>query len=79
MIEQVAGVRLTKIVLFGLAIVLGVIAVDYYAQRQGLSYKELIVALGALSATFIPGRKATAIPAQGTELTVSTILEASNR
>ncbi len=49
MIEQVAGVRLTKIVLFGLAIVLGVIVVDYYAQRQGLSYKELIVALGALA------------------------------
>jgi EmrB/QacA subfamily drug resistance transporter len=39
----------------------------------------VIVALGAVSATFIPGRKATAIPAQGTELTVPTVLEASSR
>ena len=53
MIEQVAGVKLTKIVLFGFAIVLGVIAVDYYAQRQGLSYKELIVALGALAGAVV--------------------------
>ena len=48
MIEQVAGVRLIKIALIGLAIVLGVMVVDYYAERQGLSYRELIVALGAL-------------------------------
>ena len=48
MIEQVAGVRLIKIALIGLAVVLGVFVVDYYAERQGLSYKELIVVLGAL-------------------------------
>lgn len=48
MIQQVAGVRLIKIALIGLAVVLGVVVVDFYAERQGLSYKELIVALGAL-------------------------------
>ena len=48
MIEQVAGVRLIKIALVGLAILVGAIVVDYYAERQGLSYKELIVVLGAL-------------------------------
>jgi len=48
MIEQVAGIRLIKIALIGLAAVLGVVVVDFYAERQGLSYKELIVALGAL-------------------------------
>jgi len=49
MIEQVAGVRLLKIILIALAIFVGVLVVDFYAERQGLSYKELIVALGALA------------------------------
>ncbi|MGH9875243.1 MAG: hypothetical protein ACRD9S_22535 [Pyrinomonadaceae bacterium] len=49
MIEQVAGVRLIKIILIALAILAGAIAVNFYADRQGLSYKELIVALGALA------------------------------
>jgi len=49
MIHQVAGVKLIKVALIGLAVVMGVFAVDFYAERQGLSYKELIVALGALA------------------------------
>jgi hypothetical protein len=48
MIEQVASAKLIKIALIGLAVVLGVGVVNFYAERQGLSYKELIVALGAL-------------------------------
>ncbi len=49
MIERVAGIKLNKSFLIGtLVIVLGVIGVLFYADRQGLSYKELIVSLGAL-------------------------------
>ena len=39
----------------------------------------VIVALGALAALFIPGRRPTEVPAQGGELTVEAILEASAR
>ena len=49
MIEQVAGVRFLKLTIIGLAIVAGAVAVDFYAERQGLSYKEMIVALGAIA------------------------------
>jgi hypothetical protein len=49
MIERVAGIKLSKGLLIGAPlIVLGALGVEFYADRQGLSYKELIVALGVL-------------------------------
>ena len=54
MIERVAGIRLPKSLIVGAAaLVLGAIAVEFYADRQGLSYKELIVVLGVLAAAII--------------------------
>jgi hypothetical protein len=49
MIKQVAGIKLGKNALLVAALmVLGVFAVEFYADRQGLSYKEVIVALALL-------------------------------
>jgi hypothetical protein len=49
MIERIAGITVTKSFLIKtLVVVLGVTGVEFYADRQGLSYKELIVSLGAL-------------------------------
>ena len=49
MIGRVAGIKLGKSLFIGTAVlVLGVIGVEFYADRQGLSYRELIVALGVL-------------------------------
>jgi hypothetical protein len=49
MSERVAGIKVSKGLLIGTAIILvGIIGVEVYADRQGLSYRELIVALGAL-------------------------------
>jgi hypothetical protein len=54
MIERVAGFRLSKNLLFGVAcVVLGGGAVAIYLDRQGLSYKELIVGVGALIVAII--------------------------
>jgi hypothetical protein len=54
MIERFAGFRPRPRFLIGTAvIVLGAIAINFYADRQGLSYKEVIVALGALIAAVI--------------------------
>jgi hypothetical protein len=54
MIERVAGFKRTTKSFMGMAvIVIGVVAVGLYANLQGLSYKELIVGLGALGATII--------------------------
>ncbi len=51
MIERVAGFRLNTRLFVGIAIVvISGAAVYLYADRQGLSYKELIVGLGALTA-----------------------------
>ncbi|HYR76622.1 MAG TPA: hypothetical protein VEM96_12355 [Pyrinomonadaceae bacterium] len=49
MIERIAGFRLSRNFLVALAcVVLGGLALAFYLDRQGLSYKELIVGLGAL-------------------------------
>jgi hypothetical protein len=49
MIERIGGFRLSKNLLFALGVmVLAGVAVATYLDRQGLSYKELIVGLGAL-------------------------------
>jgi len=54
MIERVAGLKLSKSLLIGTVVfVLAVIAVEFYADRQGLSYRELIVAVGALMVAVI--------------------------
>src|SRR5882724_4948795 len=54
MIERIAGFRLSKNLLFAFAcLVLGGVAVAMYLDRQGLSYKELIVGLGALTVAVI--------------------------
>jgi len=54
MIERIAGFRLSKNFLFAFAcLVLGGVAVAMYLDRQGLSYKELIVGLGALTVAVI--------------------------
>jgi len=54
MIERVAGFKRSTKSFMGMAvIVIGVVAVGLYANLQGLSYKELIVGLGALGATII--------------------------
>ena len=49
MIERIAGFRLSKNFLFGLVcVVVGGAAVAIYLNKEGLSYKELIVGAGAL-------------------------------
>lgn len=49
MIKQVAGLKLNKSLLIGTVVfVLGLITVELYVDRQGMSYKELIVVLGLL-------------------------------
>jgi hypothetical protein len=53
MIERVAGIRLSKSLAIGALMVLGAIAVQFYADRQGLSYKELIVGLGVITGAII--------------------------
>src|SRR5712671_6118263 len=54
MIKEVAGIKLNKTFLIGtVVIMLAAIGVEFYADRQGLSYKELIVGLGALVAAVI--------------------------
>jgi hypothetical protein len=47
MIKQVAGLKLNKTLLIGAVLfVVSLVAVELYVDRQGMSYKELIVALG---------------------------------
>lgn len=49
MTRQIAGIKLGKMTLLGVAlVVLGVFAVEFYADSQGLSYKEVIVGLALL-------------------------------
>jgi hypothetical protein len=49
MVEQLAGIQRRKGAIFGIALmVIVVVAVDLYAIGKGLSYRELIVAFGAL-------------------------------
>src|SRR5260221_11374929 len=51
---RVAGFKLSPRFFVGMAIIAIVVAALYlYADRQGLSYKELIVGLGALVAAVI--------------------------
>src|SRR6266404_2765315 len=51
---RVAGFKLSPKFFVGMAVIaIVVIAVELYADRQGLSYKELIVGLGALVAVII--------------------------
>ena len=53
MIDRMAGIKLGKILLICTGIVLSAIAVDFYAERQGLSYRELIVVVGVLIVSVI--------------------------
>ena len=54
MIERITGLKLNKGFFIGTAvIVLGALAVEFYADKQGLSYKDIIVVLGALIAAVI--------------------------
>jgi hypothetical protein len=54
MIERVTGLRFDKRLLTGTAVVaIAAVAIYLYADRQGLSYKELIVGLGALAGAVI--------------------------
>jgi hypothetical protein len=52
--NQVVGFKLNRRSIIGMAVMMiGVVAVYLYADRQGLSYKELIVGLGATVAAVI--------------------------
>src|SRR6266496_3630971 len=54
MIERLTGFKPDARFLIGTAvIVLGALAVEFYADKQGLSYKDIIVVLGALIAGVI--------------------------
>ncbi len=54
MIKRLTGFRPDKRFFIGTAvIVLGALAVEFYADNQGLSYKDIIVVLGALIAAVI--------------------------
>jgi len=49
MIERIAGFKLGKSLAIASALLLlGILAVEFYVDRRGFSYKELIVVLGAL-------------------------------
>src|SRR5260370_24558405 len=52
--KEVAGFKLSRRSFIGMAVMMiGGLAVYLYADRQGLSYKELIFGLGALVAAII--------------------------
>src|SRR5258708_39761135 len=51
---RVVGCKLSPKFFVGMAVIaIVVVAMEFYADRQGLSYKELIVGLGALVAAII--------------------------
>src|SRR5712671_1633418 len=53
MIERITGLRSNKRLLIGMAIVIGTLAGGRYVDQQGLSYRELIIVLGGISAAII--------------------------